>query len=147
MPTPPSATQQHDTAKLPKSYSLSELLDAADFSALSRLLERPADVLGLVSENSSIAHPFSHQGFDGNSDGLAVHHLFQAESPAQMTDSNPKRRWTANGCFEDGSEASHTRKRATGSRTATSVANKFNFTAQQPFVDQQLMSNPHLSLR
>ncbi|XP_065012434.1 NAC domain-containing protein 2-like [Musa acuminata AAA Group] len=147
MPTPPSATQQHDTAKLPKSYSLSELLDAADFSALSRLLERPADVLGLISENSSIAHPFSHQDFDGNSDGLAVHHLFQAESPAPMTDSNPKRRWTANGCFEDGSEVSHTGKRATGSRTATSVANKFNFTAQQPFVDQQLMSNPHLSLR
>ncbi|CAL9083692.1 unnamed protein product [Musa textilis] len=147
MPTPPSATRQHDTARLPKSYSLSELLDAADFSALSRLLERPADVLGLVSENSPIAHPFFHQGFDGNGngDGLAVHHLFQAEPPAPMTDRNPKRRWPANGCFEDGSEVSHAGKRATGSRTATSVANKFNFTAQ-PFVDQQLMSNPHLSL-
>ncbi|WOK96752.1 NAC transcription factor [Canna indica] len=122
-PTPLITTHHRDDAdlKLPKSYSLSELLDAADYSTLSRLLEHPSDALGL--DDNSTGFP----AFINDSSNYLAQHLPQPESSVFKADGNLKRQWTPNGCFEFGSEASPAAKRAT----------KFNCISQ-PFFNQQL---------
>ncbi|WOL17096.1 NAC transcription factor [Canna indica] len=140
------STTQHDmitTEKLPNSYSLTDLLDAADFTTLSRMLEPPVDALGFVaSENSSNIgyYPNSHQAFNNGNIGT-VQHLLQAESSALLlTENNLKRQWMmTTGSLEDHNGVPDAAKRPT-------LANRFDFKSQ-PFFNQQLISSSYMGLQ
>ncbi|THU43930.1 hypothetical protein C4D60_Mb02t02040 [Musa balbisiana] len=109
----PHSMQQNSFLKLPKSYSLTELLDAADYSTLARLLENPPDVLG--SQNCSINYPDSNASF--------IPHCNQAELPVPIKDNVLKRKQIVNSsCFEEGDEFSFPAKKPTVPRTFDNTA-------------------------
>ncbi|WOL18032.1 hypothetical protein Cni_G26825 [Canna indica] len=140
IPAPPSAAEHESNLVLPKSYSLSELLNAVDYSEISRLLETPA------LENNSFATINSNEEFNNGSNyssDSSFPPLFHIESSALLTEGNPlKRQWARNDCFEEGIEGSPTEKKPNLSTFDTNIDNKFNFTSQ-PFLNHQLISNSH----
>lgn len=86
--------QENSFLKLPKSCSLTELLGAADYSALARMLENPPDILGPES------YPSSNQSLDqyGNDSFIP-----EFNPPALFTHQHIKRKQQEvnNSCFRE----------------------------------------------
>ncbi|XP_010931442.1 NAC domain-containing protein 2 [Elaeis guineensis] len=154
MPSLTNTTPQNSPPKLPKSCSLTELLNNVDFSALSQLLEIPPDMPNL--EQGPIVHPSSNQTSINNTSSsdanyFLVQQLSQTETPVLPPENSLKRQWTVDRCLEDGSELSHPPKKLLNSSIFTSFTNQFN--SQQnnllsnPFFNQQLQLNSYLKFQ
>ncbi|RWW16742.1 hypothetical protein GW17_00019359 [Ensete ventricosum] len=112
----PHGMRQNSFLKLPKSYSLTELLDAADYSTLARLLENPPDVLG--SQNCWINYPESNPP-------PFIPHCNQPELAVPINDRVLKRKQMVNSsscCFEEDDGFSFPAKKPTVPRTFDNAA-------------------------
>lgn len=122
-PPRPTALLSDNILNLPKSYSLSELLNAVDCPEISRLLEHPYDELGLW--NNSFIQDFSDSCFQ-----------IETDSPVSISENNSsntlKLPFTSNYCFSDGLKISPAEKKP---RTETNL----NLTNHQSFFNQQVV--------
>lgn len=120
-----SGVEEETALTLPKSYSFSELLDAADYSALSRLLDHPSSFGNNPIPNQSFIH--------GSSNYLVQQHLPQPASPSFKTNHSLKR--------HDYLDFSH--GEASPVKRANFAPKNFTF-VNQTFFNPQLLSNSHL---
>lgn len=151
MPCLTNTTPQNSPPKLPKSCSLTELVNNVDFSSLSQLLENPPDM-----EQGPIVYPSSNQTFNHNNsssdaNNVLVQQLSQTDSPVLLAENSLKRQWTVDRCLEDGSELSSPSKKLHNSSIFTSFTNQFdilqNNLLSNPFFNQQLLWNSHLKFQ
>ncbi|KAG6534885.1 NAC domain-containing protein 2-like [Zingiber officinale] len=129
-----SGVEDETFLTLPKSYSFSELLEAADYSALSRLLDHASSSL---DNNSNPNQSFLHGG--GSSSYLVPQHLPQPPSPGFKTEHGLKR----HGCFEFGCGSGGGGEASPAKRVNFAPKNS-SFTNQTFFNPQSLLSSPHL---
>lgn len=123
-------------AKLPKSSSLSELLDDADFSILTRLFhDNPSDMagpeLGPFLGQVSLNQPFLGVGGDGAASFSVLPKLTPVEPPAPVVGSYFKRQRVAAADYGE----------AVGD-TASPQCNMLN----SPFLHQQILLNSRFGL-
>lgn len=155
MPRLTNATPQNSPPKLPKSCSLTELLENVDYSAISQLLENPSDMPSL--EQAPIAYPISNpplihnNSSSSNVNSFLVQHISQTEPPVVPAEHGLKRQRAVGSCFEDGSDLSHRSKRLINSSIFTNFTNQFDSPQynllSHPFFNQQLLLNSHLKLQ
>ncbi|XP_072976691.1 NAC domain-containing protein 2-like isoform X1 [Typha angustifolia] len=131
--TPPSSL------KMPKSSSLTDLLESIDYAALSRLLENTSDMpsLGYGYLGCTNLCQSSING-SNNSNGRAC--------PTVLDDEDDVKRQR----FEDGSNLSHPAKKPCDSRSYSSFSNQFDSSQfnllGQSLLANQLPLNTHLGL-
>lgn len=154
MPSLTNTTLQNNPPKLPKSCSLTELLENVDFSSLSQLLENTPDIP--CFQQDPAAHPSSNQPFISNNSSsngstFFVQQLSQTESPVLPAENRLKRELNIDSCLEDGGELSRPPKRLINSSIFTNLASQFDSPQYNllghPFFNQQLLLNSNFNFR
>ncbi|KAG1338212.1 NAC domain-containing protein 2 [Cocos nucifera] len=156
MPSLTNTTPQNNPPNLPKSCSLTDLLENVDFSALSQLLESTPDIPSF--QQDQVVHPSSNQPFidnssSGSSNGSSffLAQLSQTESPVLPAENGLKRERTIDACFEDGGKPSRPSKRHSNSSIFTNFTSQFDSPQcnllGHPFFNQQLLLNSNFNLR
>ncbi|KAG6495423.1 NAC domain-containing protein 2-like [Zingiber officinale] len=127
-----SGVEEETALPLPKSYSFSELLDAADYSSLSRLLDHSSSY---GSNNSIPNQSFIHHHHDNNNNYLVQQHLPpRPASPSFKTEHSLKRH--GRHLDIDHAEASPVKRPNFAPKNFTFV--------DQTFFNPQSLSNSHL---
>ncbi|XP_010922870.1 NAC domain-containing protein 2 [Elaeis guineensis] len=154
MPSLTNTTPQNNPPHLPKSCSLTDLLENVDFSALSQLLENTADIPSF--QQDQVVHPSSDQPFINNSSSsnrsnIFIPQLSQTESPVLPAENGLKRERAIDSCLEDGGKLSRPSKRLLNSSIFTNFAGQFDSPQYNllghPFFNQQLLLNSNFNLR
>uniref|UniRef100_A0A1D1Z9K1 NAC domain-containing protein 29 n=1 Tax=Anthurium amnicola TaxID=1678845 RepID=A0A1D1Z9K1_9ARAE len=152
-PYSPPVYGAHGGAKLPKSLSLSDLLNDSDFSVLSRMLhENPSEMvvpeLSTLMGHTDLNQPFLQGG--GGGGGGSLPKLAPVESPTPVTGSRPKRQRAAV-ADSVGAGGDHPPKKqnsactdytTTADHTTTPPLSMLN----HPFLYQQMLLNSRLGL-
>lgn len=133
---------------LPKSSSLTDLLDSVDYSALSRLLESTTDIPSY--EFGPLGYTSLNQPLISSSSNNSHHQFFQtgSSSPALIAENSAKRQRVVSSCLEDGSNALQTAKRP--SDHSRSPSSNMVYQLDNPqfnLLSHQLLLKPHLGLQ
>nr|CAD1817431.1 unnamed protein product [Ananas comosus var. bracteatus] len=136
-----------NSLKLPKSSSLTDLLDSVDYSALSRLLESTTDIPSY--EFGTLGYTSLNQPLISSSSNNSHHQFFEtgSSSPALIAENGAKRQRVVSSCFEDGGNALQTVKRPSDhSRSSSNMVYQLD-NPQFNLLSHQLLLKPHLGLQ
>lgn len=136
-----------NSLKLPKSSSLTDLLDSVDYSALSRLLESTTDIPSY--EFGPLGYTSLNQPLISSSSNNSHHQFFEtgSSSPALIAENGAKRQRVVSSCFEDGGNALQTVKRPSDhSRSSSNMVYQLD-NPQFNLLSHQLLLKPHLGLQ